>query len=101
DTLGTEWSKEQWSNWRDRNWKPALKKADLLSEDNRPYRLRSSFVSLLLADSSYTLNEVAMYAGHSLDVMARHYAGIIAEFSGRNINAADEIRKARQNRRAA
>ena len=101
DTLGTEWSKEQWSNWRTRTWHPALRKTKLWGKDNRPYRLRSSFVSLLLADSSYSLTEVAMYAGHSLDVMSRHYAGIIAEFQGRNINAADEIRKARQGRKAA
>lgn len=101
DTRGEEWSKEQWDNWRDRHWKPALRDTGLWSKDNRPYRLRSSFVSLLLSDNRYSLMEVAMYAGHSLDVMSRHYAGIIAEFQGRNIDAGEEIRKARQERKAA
>lgn len=101
DSHGEEWPTSKWKNWNKRVWKPALKEVGLLSGDTRPYRLRSSFVSLLLADSSYSLMEVAMYAGHSLDVMSRHYAGIIAEFQGKNINAADEIRKARQERKAA
>lgn len=101
DTKGTEWSREQWANWRDRVWRKALRDTKLWDKDNRPYRLRSSFVSLLLADQNYSLMEVATYAGHSLDVMSRHYAGLIAEFQGKNIDAATEIRKARQERKAA
>lgn len=85
----------EWRNWRKRDWKPAFNEVGLAGSD-RPYRLRSSFVSLLLADPSYSLAEVAMYAGHSLEIMSKHYAGLIAEFQGRNVNAENEIANARK-----
>jgi integrase len=87
-------------NWRNRKWKPAFEEAGVEGRDI-PRRLRSSFVSLLLADPSYSLFEVAMFAGHSLDVMSKHYAGLINQYQGKNIRAEDEIVKARQGRIAA
>jgi integrase len=80
-------------NWRKRVWKPAFAKAGVSGSD-RPYRLRSSFVSLLIA-ADYPLGTIAMNAGHSLEIMGRHYAGIIHEYAGRNIDPVAEIEKAR------
>ncbi|CAB4171887.1 XerC Integrase [uncultured Caudovirales phage] len=94
-----------WDNWRKRKWRPAIEEVfgNPLPDgfDHRPYRLRSSAISLLLADSSYSLAEVAIYGGHSLAVMSSYYAGIIAEFSGREISAETEIRKARKEKMVA
>lgn len=86
-------------NWRKRVYHPAFNEAEI-GGDNRPYRLRSSFVSLLLADPKYSIAEVALYAGHSLEIMSRHYANLIAEFQGRNIDAVAEIQNARLRRAA-
>ena len=95
-----------WKNWRNRVWKPAIENVFAVNGslpqgfDRRPYRLRSSFVSLLLADNSYPLPMIAMYHGSSLDIIGKHYAGLIAEFQGRGVSAEDEIRKARMRRAA-
>lgn len=95
-----------WANWRKRVWNPLVK--DLYGVDGmlpkgfdrRPYRLRSSFVSLLLADNDYPLPLIAMYHGSSLEVISKYYAGLIAEFQGRGVSAVQEIRKARLKRAA-
>ncbi len=44
---GGDWSREDWANWRRRIWRPAAIAAGVTA-DLRPYRLRGSFVSLLL-----------------------------------------------------
>jgi hypothetical protein len=46
--------------------------------DLRPYRLRGSFVSLLLWEG-HSLTYVAEQAGHSIATLARHYAGTMRE----------------------
>jgi hypothetical protein len=62
----------------------------------RPYRLRGTFVSLLLW-SGEDLAYVAEQAGHSIATLAKHYAGVIAELKGQpKIPAADAIRQARE-----
>jgi hypothetical protein len=44
---GGEWTKTDWDNWRRRVWRPAALAAGVTG-DMRPYRVRGSFVSLLL-----------------------------------------------------
>lgn len=82
-------------NWRKRIWKPAFHDANILGKDV-PYRLRSSCVSLLLSDNTFTLGAIALSMGHSLDVMSSYYYGIINEFQGKGVDASNEILKARQ-----
>ena len=86
-----------WKNWRNRIWNPAFDKAGLEGE-TRPYRLRSSFVSLMIADPSNSIFQVARWAGHTLKIMDENYAGILQEFDGRNINAEQAILKARESK---
>ena len=50
--------------------------------DLRPYRLRGSFVSLLLWEGR-SLAYVAEQAGHSIATLAKHYAGVIRELEDR------------------
>lgn len=93
---GGEWTREDWSNWRARVWRPAAIEAGVTG-DLRPYRLRGSFVSLLLW-SGEDLAYVAEQAGHSVATLARHYAGVLKDLKGQpKVPAADAVRRAREN----
>ncbi|HWF25226.1 MAG TPA: tyrosine-type recombinase/integrase [Solirubrobacteraceae bacterium] len=92
---GGEWTKGDWDNWRSRVWRPAVLAAGVTG-DLRPYRLRGSFVSLLLW-SGMDLVEVSGQSGHSVATLARHYAGVIRELKGRpRVPASEAIRHARE-----
>ena len=67
----------------------------------RPYDLRHSFVSLLIAEG-HNVVEVARQAGHSPKMALDTYAHVFEEFDpAERINAADRIRKAREELRFA
>lgn len=92
---GGDWTKGDWDNWRSRVWRPAAIAAGVTG-DLRPYRLRGSFVSLLLW-SGMDLVEVADQAGHSVATLAKHYAGVIKDLKGHaKVPAAEAIRHARE-----
>ena len=76
-TDGDEWKRHDWQNWRLRVYQPAAIAAGVTS-DLRPYRLRASFVSLLLWEGR-SLAYVAEQAGHSIATLAKRYAGVIRE----------------------
>ena len=92
---GDEWRRYDWNNWRARVYHVAAEKAGV-TDDLDPYRLRHSFVSLLLwagEDPVY----VADQAGHSLRTQSTHYAGVMRELRGKPRVPADEaIRQARE-----
>jgi hypothetical protein len=94
------WSDHDWRNWRRRVYQPAA--AAGVTGDLRPYRLRSSFVSLLLWEGR-SVTYVAAQAGHSVQTLSRHYAGVLAELEDGDIrvSATDVIRTARQSVRRA
>lgn len=60
---GDDWKLHDWQNWRRRVYQPAAKAAGVTG-DLRVYRLRGSFVSLLLWEGR-SLTAVADQAGHS------------------------------------
>ena len=92
---GGSWSREDWANWRRRVYQPAALAAGVTG-DLRPYRLRGSFVSLLLW-SGEDLVYVADQAGHSVATLARHYAGVIRELRDvPKVPAAELIKAARE-----
>jgi integrase len=94
-TDGDAWERYDWQNWRRRVWRPAALAAGVTG-DLRPYRLRGSFVSLLLWEGR-SLTYVAEQAGHSVATLARHYAGVIKELEGQpRVAAAEAIRQARE-----
>jgi DNA-binding NarL/FixJ family response regulator len=67
----------------------------------RPYRLRGSFVSLLLWEGR-SLTYVAEQAGHSVATLAKHYAGVMRELEDKpRTPAAEAIRSAREQVRSA
>jgi integrase len=93
---GLEWQLHDWQNWRRRIYQPAAKAAGVTG-DLRPYRLRGSFVSLLLWEGR-SLIYAADQAGHSVATLARHYAGVVRELEEQpRVPAADAIRQARSN----
>lgn len=93
---GDEWKRHDWQNWRRRVYRPAALTAGVTG-DLRPYRLRGSFVSLLLWEGR-SLAYVAEQAGHSIATLAKHYAGVIRELEDKpRVSASDAIREAREN----
>jgi integrase len=92
---GGEWTRSDWANWRRRVWRPAAIAAGVTG-DLRPYRLRGSFVSLLLW-AGEDLVYVSEQAGHSVATLATHYAGVMSELKGQpRVPAVEAIRQARQ-----
>jgi integrase len=97
---GDDWKLHDWQNWRRRVYQPAAKAAGVTG-DLRVYRLRGSFVSLLLWEGR-SLTFVADQAGHSVATLAKHYAGVLEELEDKpRIPAADAIREARNQLRCA
>ena len=83
-----------YQNWRRRIYAPAATAAGI--ERPRPYDLRHSFVSLLIAEG-HNVVEVARQAGHSPKMALDTYAHVFEEFDpAERVNAADRIRKARE-----
>ena len=92
------WSDDAWRRryWRRRIFGPAARATGL--ENPRPYDLRHSFVSLLLAESANVV-EVARQAGHSPTVTLSTYAHLFEELDGADRSSAeDRIRHARRTR---
>jgi integrase len=93
---GRDWTDTAWRNWRRRVFKPAARAAGL--DGIRPYDLRGSFCSLLLA-AGVNLAEIADEAGNSVEVLPSNYLGVIKELRGKaQVDAEDAIRAARASR---
>lgn len=88
------WDADDWRNWRRRVFSPAAKAAGL-AKDTRPYDLRHSFVSLLLAEGRSPI-DVARQAGHSPTMTLDTYGHVIDELeSAKRVSAEEAIRRAR------
>lgn len=91
---GDEWKRHDWNNWRRRVYQPAARAAGVTG-DLKPYRLRASFVSLLLW-AGEDLVYVAEQAGHNVATLAKHYAGVMRELRDQpRMPAAEAIGMAR------
>jgi integrase len=95
DDESQPWDKTAWQMWRADRWAPACHAAGL-EPVPRPYDLRHSFASLLLAEGRQPLY-VARQLGHSLSVLLSTYAHLIDEYEHRErIDADAEIANARR-----
>ena len=54
-----------------------------LPDDVTPYYLRHTYASLRIAEQRLSLQEIAEELGHSLEVLADHYAHVISEYAGK------------------
>ena len=89
---GTLWTKDDWDNWRNRVFKPT---AVAVGASTRPYDLRHTFASLLIA-SGVTAVEAAAQLGHDPVLTLRTYAHLFDEFDlGSRPDPVSEIDAAR------
>jgi Phage integrase family len=91
---GSPWNADRVRNWRKRAFAEAAENAEV--PNARPYDLRHSFVSLLIAQGA-TVVEVARLAGHAPTMTLSTYAHLFDEQAdGDHRPAADQIREARK-----
>ena len=76
-TTAAPWTLTAYQNWRRRIYTPAARRR--ASRSPRPYDLRHSFVSLLIAEG-HNVVEVARQAGHSPTMALDTYAHVFEEF---------------------
>lgn len=112
---GDHWSGENWKDWRERIFRPALRRtADHVATTPkehaaicamRPYDLRHTALSLWLANggkdeqgrwdgSPANPVEVAAWGGHETTTLLRHYGHLVK--SAPKVPIADQIRAARK-----
>jgi len=77
---GGDWTESVYRNWRRRTFKVAVEKAGL-PKSTRPYDLRHSFCSLLIAEGASAV-EVAAEAGHSPTMTLNTYGHVMKELKG-------------------
>lgn len=92
---GSAWTKTDWQVWRAKRWGKACKLAGL-PVPPRPYDLRHSFASLLLAEGR-AVHYVAGQLGHSPTLTLTTYGHLFAEYEDADrIDADSEIQAARE-----
>ena len=98
-TDGRAWDKTSWQMWRVDRWAPACRAVGY-DPPPRPYDLRHSFASLLLAEGRQPV-WIAKQAGHSVAVLLETYSHLIDEFEERErIDPEHEIATARADKSA-
>jgi integrase len=94
---GAVWSEYDYRNWRRRIFAPAAASAGVAGI--RPYDLRHSFASLLLAQGRSVI-DVADQLGHAPTLTLDTYGHVMRELEGRNLGPDDAIAAARRLRTA-
>lgn len=74
---GQPWLLDDWKNWSNRVFKPAVKRAGL--DHARPYDLRHSFASLLIREQKTSIVELAEQLGHAPTMTLNTYSHVFAE----------------------
>lgn len=91
---GRAWDKSDWNMWLQDRWRPACHQAGL-SPAPRPYDLRHSFASLMMAQR-HQESWVARQLGHSVAMLQKTYWHLIAEYEeAERVDATAEILAAR------
>lgn len=91
---GSAWTKDDWDSFRANAWRAACRRA-CLDPIPRPYDLRHSFASLLLAEGR-TVHYVAAQLGHGAGLTLSTYGHLMAEYAGaERIDVLREIANAR------
>lgn len=91
---GSPWNADRARNWRKQRFREAATTAGV--PDARPYDLRHSFISLLIAQGA-TVVEVARQAGHAPTMTLNTYAHLFDELEGPDHRpATEQIHQARR-----
>ena len=105
---GGFWNQDDWRNWRRRTWQgeperprrdrknPNPAKPGAAPKGTRPRDLRSSYVTLRVYEG-IPLTQIAREVGTSVRMIELHYAGVIANWDGKQVPAERSIRAARKN----
>jgi integrase len=94
---GDLWRDHDYRNWRRRVFKPAVAAARL--PITRPYDLRHACASLMI-HAGIPLTEIADHIGHSIAVLSRDYAHLIADMRGQpSVPVPDAVMAGRAGRR--
>jgi len=88
---GSPWNADRARNWRKRPFADAAEAAGV--PNTRPYDLRHSFISLLIAQGA-TVVEVARQAGHAPTVTLDTYAHLFDELAGGEHTSAEALIRA-------
>jgi integrase len=94
---GGPWGPDDYRNWRRRVFAPAIRAVGI--EGARPYDLRHSFCSLLLAEGQNPI-EVAAQLGHSPTMTLNTYGHLIEKLRGQPAQAAEAIIRAAREKQA-
>ena len=86
---GGFWRETDWRNWRRRVFRPAAASAGLAGA--RPYDLRHSFASLLIAEGRLSIVEIAAQLGHNPTVCLDIYGHVMAERGGGATSSAEAL----------
>ena len=101
------WNPDDWRNWRRRTWQgeperqrrdrknPNAARPGCAPKGTRPRDLRSSYVTLRVYEG-IPLTQIAREVGTSVRMIEQHYAGVIANWDGRQVPAERSIRAARK-----
>jgi len=79
---------DDWRNFRRRVWHKVA------PENTRPRDLRSSYITVQVY-AAQPLTTIAKWAGTSVEMIDRHYSGVIANWNGVPVPADEQIRQAR------
>jgi integrase len=99
---GGPWQPDDWRNWRRRVWGSwqtdekagARKWVGAAPTGTRPRDLRSSYITVQIY-AGRPLTEIAKWAGTSVAMLDKHYAGVIANWDGVPVAPEEQIRRAR------
>jgi integrase len=86
---GGFWRETDWRNWRRRVFRPAAASAGLAGA--RPYDLRHSFASLLIAEGRLSIVDIAAQLGHNSTVCLDIYGHVMAERRGGEGRSAEAL----------
>jgi integrase len=103
---GDFWQPDDWRNWRKRVWQGqrdrrltnsaelTLPRQGCAPVGSRPRDLRSSYVTLRIYEG-IPLTQIGREVGTSVRMIELHYAGVIANWNGKQVPAERSIRAAR------
>jgi len=101
---GGFWADDDWRNWRKRIWRGEQRPANrrgvqtypgVAPAGTRPRDLRSSFITVQVY-AGVPLTTIAKQCGTSVVMIEQHYAGVIENWDGVQVQAEQQIRTARQ-----
>lgn len=100
---GEAWREDDWRNWRRRVWGHYVRDkktgvgrwVGVAPEGTRPRDLRSSYITVQVY-AGVPLTTIAKWCGTSVAMLDKHYAGVIANWDGRQVPADEQIRRARE-----